>query len=370
MYFGDLITALQPRLKDVDLSKDPNRSIAKVYINQAYKWIYSSHFWEWRRQVREFIQIPNYSIGTATVTLYDTTNEATSRTVSFSQTLPSNCAGRYLQLNNDSEWHRIIYTNGSTAYLESPITIASGSYSFNIWKRIYYLPSDVEVVSKIGKWSANGKLESRDASELQNRVVDISAQGSPTDFSPIGDDTFLNTYAVGTVQIAKDTNIVTGSGTAFIGNVFPGDLFVVNSITYRVKRVETDTRLILVNYVSNASQDVPALTPYFANREVSLGLQLYPNENAYRVIPYTFFDRAFDMVHETMDRPNLPEKFDDAILSRAEFKYLKDKDNQKWLSVSQLFDNEMDSLKSKFRVVQSPYQIFAPKIHSSMPGRY
>lgn len=367
MYYGQLIDALQPRLKDTDLSKDPNRSIGGRYINQAYVWIYSSHFWEWRRQVRDFTQIPNYTTGTCGVTQFTGANESTSRQVTLSNAPPFSVVGWYFQASTDSDWHRIIYVSGSTIYLESPINIASGSYSFKIWKRLYYLPSDVETITQIGKWSADGKLVPRDASELQNRVINISREGQPTDFAPYGDDTFFTSYNIGSIQIAKDTNIVIGTGTLWIGNVFPGDIFNVNSIDYRVKRVETDTRIILANYVS---KDIAAGNAYTAKKEISVGLQLYPNENQYRTIPFVFFDKAFSMIHETLDRPNLPEKFDDVILTRAEYKYLKDKDNAKWLYVSQVLDNEMETLKSKFRVVQNPYQIFASKIHSSMPGRF
>lgn len=372
MYFGQLIDALQPRLKDSDLSKPdtgliPGRTTAGLYINQAYKWIYNSHHWEWRRQTRDFTQIPNYTSGTVMVTQYDGTNESLARQVTLSNPPTYNVAGMYFQVQNDSDWHKITYVSGSTLYLSSPMNVASGSYAFKIWKRIYYLPSDVRVVTQIGKWSADGRLKSHDASELQNIVTNISNEGEPTDFAPMGDDSLFTSYTTGSIQITKDTNVVNGTDTAWIGNVFPGDIFTVNTVNYRVKRVETDTRIILANYVS---RDIAAGNNYSAKKEIAIGIQLFPNETKYRTIPYVFFDKAFDMIHETMDKPNLPEEFDDVILTRAEFKFLKDKDNSKWLYVSQLFDNEMESLKRRFKVIQYPYQLFPAKIHASMPGRY
>ena len=366
MYFGKLIDSLGYRFKDLDISTNSpdKRAMAGFYVNQSTKWIYESFNWEQRRKHGELVLVPNYTTGTCSFTLFDGTNEAASRTVTFSQALPSGIAGRFLQIDGESDWHRILYTNGTTAYLESPVLSASGS-SFTIWKRFYYLPSNVDIVTGVGKWDGSGKLTYHTPEALDDMVVNVSESGTPSDFTPFGTDEFLTPYSTGTITIESGSNVVTGSGTSFIGNVSIGDIFTVNNVDYRVKRVESDTRLVLHNYLSTGVSS----SPYSAKKEVSLGLQLFPNGNDYKIIPYTYMDKQFDMIHETLERPNLPDRFDEAILTRAEMMILKDQKNSQWVAVSQLLANQLEELKSKKKVVQTKFDQFPTKIYSWMPGR-
>jgi hypothetical protein len=366
MFYGKLIDSLGFRFKELDVTKNSpdNRAMAGFYVNQASKWIYESHPWEPRRKHGEIVQIPNYTSGTCTVTVYDGTNEAASRTVTFSSALPSGLAGRFFQVQGESDWHRILYTTGSTAYLESPIIKSTGT-SFKIWKRFYYLPSNVGMVTEVGKWDGSGRLEYKSPEALHDMVTDISQDGTPNTFTPFGNDDFSNDYSTGTVTISAGTNVALGAGTVWIGNVGSGDILTINNKPYRVKRVETDTRLLLHNYIETAI----TLSAYTITKDITLGLQLFPNEDAYRVIPYTFLDKQFDMVHETLDKPNLPDRFDEAILTRAEMMILKDQKSNSWTTVSQLLMNQMEELKSKKRPVQTRNDQFAPKIYSGMPGR-
>ena len=369
MYFGKLVDSLGFRFKDLDVStSNPSgRDIAKYYINQSTKWLYRTSQTEQRRQIGEFVQIPNYTTGTCSVTKYDGTNESAAKQVTFSAALPSGFQGRYLQVQNESDWHRILYISGSIAYLESPILISTASsLTFKIWKRFYYMPSNVDVITRIGKYDGSGKIEFSDDALLQDMVIDITQEGSPTRFVPFGDDPFFVPYTTGTISVPIDSNVVTGVGSSWAGNVFPGDIFTVNLIDYRVKRVETDTRIILHNFINPA---VAASTAHSVTKDISLGLQLFPNENNYRIIPYVFFDKHFNMIHETLGKPNLPDAWDEAILTRAEMMILKDKRDSGWISVSQLLDSQVAELKRRKRVVQTRYDQFAPKIFSGMPGR-
>ena len=74
------------------------------------------------------------------------------------------------------------------------------------------------------------------------------------------------------------------------------------------------------------------------------------------------------MMHEAKDRPNLPDEFDDAILSRAEFKWRKDQGDSQWLSVAQLFSAELQGLKSDYRMVKPQFDTFGPEVRG-YPGR-
>lgn len=367
MFLGQYLEALQPSLKEFKISteNEDGRAVAVRIVCSAVKAIYLMHPWEVRRKTSEIVQIPNYTAGTCGTTKFNGTNESAARTVTFSTALPSGLDGRYFQVEGESDWHRILYTSGSTAYLESPVLINQASTAFRIWKRFYFLPSNVSTILEVGKWDSNGKLAYHDPQGLTDVVSNVSDSGSPTDFTPFGNDDFAVPYTMGTVQVTANSNILIGTGTAWIGNVFSGDIVIINSIYYRVKRVDHDTRIVLHNYVK---EGIAAATTYTAKEEISTGIQLYGNENNYRVIPYMFLDKHFDLIHETLDRPNLPEAFDDAILSRAEMMILKNNDNPRWASVSQLFANQLEELKSKYRVVIPRYKQFAPNLRN-MPGR-
>lgn len=371
MYLGGLIDDLGFRVKDFDVSEQTgtaNRGIAARYINRAYKWIYSSHHWEWRFKTGQTTLIPNYTTGTCTVTGFDGTNDAAARTVTFSVSLPSNIQGRYFKPNGENSWHKIQYISGLTVYLETPILRSSaGGLTFNIWKRIYYLSGEVAAIMDFGRWDNRfGRLEYKSFSNLVDRVVDVSDDGTPDTFSPFGVDNYEPVYSTGTIQIDKDTNLAIGTGTAWLGNVLPGDEVTEGDKVYTVKRVETDTRIILVNYAPNAT---PAATEYKIKRNLSVGFQFYPNKiDTYMTIPFYYQDRVFDMVHEDKDRTNLPDDFDDAILTRAEFKLKKDKSYSDWPLVAQLFSSELDGLKRDFRVAKPRGDIFAPETRG-YPGR-
>lgn len=366
MFFGALVDSLGLRLQNFDASKVPDRTTAKYYLNQSAKWIYESWNWEQRKKISEFTQIPNYATGTCTVTKFDGTNESASRTVTFDTVLPSGLAGRFFQPFNESAWHRILFTSGSTAYLQSPVLTASGSgMAFKIWKKIYYLPSAVDSVLKIGKFDGIGELTYHDEQALQDMVIDFTQDGTPSDYSPLGDDDFWQPYIAGTIVIFQDTNLVAGTGTNWVGNVYTGDILQISNVNYHIKRVETDTQIILHNYLSQA---VAQGTQYKILKDVTTGIQLLPNENNFRTIPYVYLDKQYDMVHEKLERPKLPDRFDEAILTRAEMMILKDKDNSKWQLVSQLLENQLDLLKKRKSVVQTRYNRFAP-VTSNMPGR-
>ena len=370
MLFGNLVDALAARIKEFDVATvKSNRDIAKLYLNQSHQWVYVSHRWEHRRKTSQIVLEPYYTTGSASGTAYNGSNENAARTVTFSgATLTTNMQGRYFQFDGSSNWQKIVYVDvaNNTVYLDSPI-IDTGSGTFKIWKRFYYLRGDVDYITSFGKWDNTwGRLTYRDFTSLTDRVVNVSDLGNtPLDFSPFGVDNYEPSYSTGTIIGAQDSNLITGNSTAFLANILPGDILTQGSNVFAVKRVESDTRLILHNYIPNA---IPSGSAYEIKRNISLGFQFYPSTNQYLAIPYTFMDRVFDMVHETKDRTALPDRCDEAILSRAEYKLLKDKDNQKWVQVAQLYEAELDAIKKKVRVVETRNNIFAP-VTRGYPGR-
>lgn len=371
-YFGDLITELGDRVKEFDVTTEPGRTIAKRYINRSARWLYMAHPWEWRYKMGEITLIPNYSTGTCGVTQYNGSNESAARTVTFAggATVTTAMQGRFLKVDGEDYWHRIVYVNttDNQVMLETPIirTTASG-LTFDIWKRFYYLNGDVAAIMDFGRWDNRfGRLEYRSFSNLVDRVQDISDDGNPEDFTPFGVDNYEPSYSTGTIEGAKDSNLITGTGTAWLGSVLSGDELTQGENVFTLKRFQTDGRVILNNYLPEA---IPASSTYTIRRNLSIGFQFYPNKvDDYMTIPFYYYDKIFDMVHQDLDRPNLPDEFDEAILTRAEFKLKKDKSDPNWLSIAQLFSAELRGLKADFRIARPRFDIFAPETRG-YPGR-
>ena len=151
MYFGELVKSLGAKVPGFDVAIEPNKSTAKTYINQAYKWIYGSHPWEWRQKTGQVTLIPNYETGTCGVTAFTGSNNAGARTVTFSgSTLTANMQGRYIKVDGEDYWHRIenVDVAGSVVYLDSEVTRSSGSgLTFKIWKRFYNLSGNVAQIT-------------------------------------------------------------------------------------------------------------------------------------------------------------------------------------------------------------------------------
>lgn len=365
-YYGQLIEDLGERVKDLDVATDAGKVKAGRYINRAAKWLYVAHPWEWRYKTGQVTLIPNYTTGTCAVTQFTGSNYAASRTVTFSgAALTANMQGRFIKVQDEDYWHRIesVDTTNGIAYLDSEVTRTTASgLTFEIWKRFYHLPGDVAAITDFGRWDGRwGRLDYKSFSNLVDEQADVSDDGTPEKFVPFGVDNYESVYSLGTLSGNKDTNVLTGAGAAaWVGNILAGDEIEASDKVFTVKRVERDQRIILNNYLPD---DIPSDTTYEARRNLSVGFQFFPNQfDEYMTIPYYYYDRMFDMVHEDKDRPNLPDDFDDAILTRAEFKLKKDKGDQNWIAIAQLFKTELDDLKINFRVVKPRYDIFAPRV--------
>lgn len=365
-YFGELIEDLGDRVKTEDITKDPFRTIAKRHINRAAQWIYVSHPWEWRYKMGQVTLIPNYTTGTCSVTGYSGSNSANALIVNFSgATLTVSMQGRFLKVDGEDFWHRIVYVDvaNNRVTLDSEIVRATASgLTFKIWKRFYHLGGDVAQIMDFGRWDNRfGRLEYRSFSNLVDRYQDVSDDGTPEDFTPFGVDNYESVYSTGNISGSKDSNLITGGGdAAWLGNVLTGDQAIRSKDIFTVKRVEADQRIILNNYLSDA---IPAGSSYEIRRNLSIGIQFFPNQiTDYQTVPFYYYDRMFSMVHETKDRPNLPDNFDDAILTRSEYKIKKDKKDSDWATIRQDYSTEIDRLKRDFRIAKPRYDIFAPEV--------
>lgn len=361
MILGRLIDQLCDRLK-VSREEQDNRIILKDRLNLAYREIANLGGVNWKHLERTgaIVTIPNYTTGTATVT-------KDSRTVTFSgSTITSAMVGRYFKAAGSSRWYRINYfVSSSEVTLDQPIQEDSGSgKTFSIWKRFYRLPSEVRRLTYFSDWANDGKLEETTTQRLSAKETDLSVTGTPEEFILYGADEYATDYTTGTVTGTKDTNVLTGSGTSWLDNVEAGDIIEASSQVLRVKRVESNTRIILLNYLT---ADLSANT-YTARKDANLTVQLFENPSAATIVPYIYQKRAYDMVNEDYDRPELPEEFDLAILDGAFAMRLGELKDDRWATQFQVYSSRIQDLKVNRFLSQPKGYHLSPRIKDR--GRY
>ena len=222
MILKDLVDVFFLRFKGLDKTNKDHRNQVKSYLNLFLPVVYRSSNWEFRKRTGQLILIPNYTTGNCSIVQYDGTNDLASRTVTFAgSTLTQSMRGRFFKPAGSDTWYRIIYISGDTAYLDTPVVDATaGGLSFTIWKRFHYLKSDVDIVTDFIGWDRNSILEYRSSTNQSDKNANLASEGSPFEFGAYGVDSFDDTtYETGTISGILNTNIITGSATAFFANV-------------------------------------------------------------------------------------------------------------------------------------------------------
>ena len=355
-----------------NVNKETGNEIVDRYINISYLEVYRDHHWEYRKRTGQVVLIPNYTTGNCSVTRWDGTSgaENAAKTVAFSgATLTDNMRGRFLQVGSSSYWHKIVYREGNTLYLDTPIVdVPTGSgLSFVIWKQFYYIKSDADVVLDFDRWGTE-RLGYRSDAELTDQISNLATTGAPYLFSPYGIDPYEDIeYTTGTITVTSNSNLVSGTNTAWLSSgVDTGDILQIGSVDYYIKRVETDTRIILFNTIE---ESVPADSTYSIRKNNPLGFRFYNPSDDYRILPYSYLSKGYPLIHPADDRIQLPREFIPAIISRAVYFRMKDVDDSRWGTMLQIYEAEMTGLRRKWRVVKPRYLQFAPQVRQQMPGR-
>jgi len=363
MYLGKALDSLLSRFPS-----GTDRIVARNYFNLATQEVYRAANWEFRKRTGQIVLVPNYTTGTCTITQYDGTNDSAARTVTFSTALSQNMVGRYFQPSGSSQWYKIVYISGSTAVLDTPVIDVSASGSaFTIWKRFYYLKSEVDTFTDFGSWETGNILNYISSTGLSDSTSALHMTGTGQSFTPYGIDPFDDkTYTDGTISGSENSNVITGSGTAFLANADSGDSLTVGEVEYTIKRVESDTRLILQNYLV---ADIAGGSSFSIRKNNPIGVQIFPNTEQYRIVHYEYWARTCPMVNELKDIFPMPDEFLTVTYDRAESMILKDKDNPRWSSVLALYQAELEGLKLKKNAAEPRFNQFAPKIPNFMPGR-
>lgn len=338
-----LLKAIQRVADGVKLSTVDDRSKEQITrkINLSLEAVTKNYFWKDLERQGQLAIIPNYTTGTASIS-------NGSRTVTIvSGTVTSAMQGRFFRHENATGWYRIISvdTGSNTLILEVPIQEASASgLSFEIWKKFYRVNSDVRLVLPID-------FPNQQFNNYPNNSFQYNNQTSFIPFTIHGVDEFASQYTTGEVTLTQDSNVVTGSGTAFLGNVYPGDRLQIGNNDYWVWRVETDTQLILQNYAIESYSGTYIASGDYPRTAV---LSFTPAEAS--VLNYSYVRRVYDLVNERFDAFPLPGEFDTIIVDHAIGEFKKDQGDPQWPALLQLATSKLETLRKNSDLEIKPFR--------------
>jgi len=272
MTLSEIVNAAGRRTNKTTTNSDVRNKFIE-HVNAIREIAWTKYDWSWKKRVWWLRTYDQVTSGTMTVTNGSST--VTNSGTPFSSTH----AGWYLRIlgSTPESWYRVINVPSSSTLTLDPAyqgSTASG-VSYELRKVDYLLPSELEGMPTVV--------------ETENRVLTLNpplftrpfgipdTRGKPTHGIVWSDDPIGSTYTTGTISGTADTRTVTGSSTAWLANVTPGDQLevVVGSATYKytVRSVESDTSLTLYQFLR---VDISSGTSYTIRNQFGRILRLTP----------------------------------------------------------------------------------------------
>lgn len=350
MIFKDHIDEMLSRL-----GKDSGeRERVGHVISKAYQFVGAAYFWKALQKRQELVLVADIQTGTASVT-------QGSRIVTISgYTLTSDLAGRFFSLLNGSSEHQIQYVDvaANQLILESEIVEETAAgLSYKIQKRIYSLYSNVRQIEYFG---SAGVGNYRQSSISKDAAVNVFEE---TPFSESGTDQFVTPYTTGQVALTKNSFVAIGVGTAWLTNARPGGKMTIQSKEYRVRRVESDTRMILLNA---SDLEITSDYEYSDDNPRQIEVLTVPGSGSKnQIIPIDYFSHVYPMLNEEKDKMEVSHPyFEEAVYQFAEARYLADSVDTRATSGVALARAQgyLEGLKANSELVAARYRQFPPTI--------
>lgn len=307
--------------------------------------------WPWRWRTIAIQTVANVVAGTVTVA-------NGSRTVTGGSGWDSTLAGSFLKLDREFELYEVLSAASGTLTLVKPYLGASGSgLSYLIWKKYYELDPEVpfSTALNLGRWPHEAEpIDRKDLDASFNRAY---TQGFPEAWALADIKRSSTLYKAGTVTTTKDSRSFTGTGTAFLDNLFVGTEIVIGSDVYNVDSVESDTAFTSVQKAISAVND----QTYEARTRNRTRIMLSSVPNPVVNLYVTYPRKQFDLFNDNDESP-VWEGFEH-VVADCLYGYLLEKltsdDSYNWLKIYR------DETKEAWRAVQE----MNPVDRISRPGR-
>lgn len=237
----------------------------KNHINDACQEKWHSYAWSFRWREYPLVLSPQVTGSTLTAT-----NGSQTVTATDTPFIASAHLGQWLRFTADSTqaWYRIIKVNSTSNVTIEPAYqgTTGGTKNYQLCPTDYDLPMDLCDLGRVKITIDSRPLEIQHQLMQDGYFQPPLSAGVPYGVSLYTQDFTRTTYTTGTVTGTSGTNTLTGSGTAWLTSVLPGDEITGlsnDTNTYRVWRVDSDTSLTLYNFLTTS----PSGSSYTASRQ-------------------------------------------------------------------------------------------------------
>src|SRR3990167_1493092 len=327
------------------------KDLAKPEINLAYLDVGKSWRWPHLETYGSILAVP---IDSGTVTI---TKDAQTVTIASAQSV---WQGRYFRKKGGENDYRILNVDSNVLTLEQPIVEDSGSIDYEIEKRFYTLPTEVREIAPYDARQSN--ILNSDNRGLRSTSPNYSTNIIDIPFHIHGVDKFTDDYTTGFASSTKDSVVVIGSGgTAWLSNALAGDIFIFGGTEYRIRRVETDTRIILYNFVGSAISS----QSYTIKRGEAMTVRLRGEFLKKKVIPFNYIRSVYDLVHDN-DRFDLSREAIVAVLAFSEAHLAKPLGKDDWANRLIEAQGRLSVAHALARPVNRAYSQLSPLVPRGM----
>lgn len=291
-------------------------------INRVCNDVWDGYAWTFRYRTYRIVMETDYETGSVTAT-------NGSRTITGSgTTFESKHEGWYIYFKADSplNWYKINnFTSTSQIELDVPYQGTTGSSKEYVLRKFdYILPTEIWDIEHMTASSDRIPMQILFGSQLSLVVPTPLYKGYPRAMAIYESDSKATTYSTGTVTGTVATTTLTGSGTSWLANVFPGDKVTIGDYDYRVRNVDTDTSLELYNYQQVASSGAS----YTITRQFGRKARIQWPASDPVTIEIRGLRKYVSLVNDN-DTNELLYRYPGAVLSKVSALELKSKDDRR-----------------------------------------
>lgn len=297
------------------LNKNPNdvNVVTRIqnYINDACMEKWNGYAWSFRYRDYPLVLSPVVTSGTVTAT-------SGSQTVTASGTpfLTTSHVGAWIQFTADTitTVYRVVSVQSTSSLTIEPAyqgTTGSGK-AYRLAVTDYTLPTDVRDTEHLTVSYCGRPLRLSHQLTTNAYTAPVLSSGTPNTVSVFNSSVKSSSYSTGTLSGSLDGMTLTGVGTAWLANVYPGDELEINGDdnVYKVYSVDSDTSITLYNKLESAA----AGATYTATRQYGKVLRLLPpSDTSYVCFIKGLRDYA-PLIHND-DTNELLIRYPEAVLS-------------------------------------------------------
>ena len=238
----------------------------------------------------------------------------------------------YFKEDSILNWYKIrSYTSSTQLELDVPYQGTSGSKTFILRHFDYVLPTEPWDLASVIVTADNRSIPILEPTSLEISCPVPLSNGSPEAVAIFSSDILPTVYSTGTIAGSINTNTITGSGTAWLDNIFPGDYVTIGSYVYSIYKVDSDTQISLYNKQQVSST---AGTTYTITRQFGRILRLM-NPTTYAMTLDIRALRTYSDLVNNNDTNELLYRFPNAVVMKSAALELKQQNDVRHESLNQ-----------------------------------